>query len=132
MAFGVASDNMDSETRRRPSQLLPKPDITLPNLVDSVPFHTGGAQSQTPNQPAGIPALFVPGVTEVLYNGNPLVQYKICGQVYTMEKPANESRSEMRRCTLGGRKLKYLLDVIQEPARARACGAGPRCKLLVL
>ena len=132
MASTAEADSMDSEPRRKPSQLLPKPDITLPNLADSVPFHAGGAQSQTPNRPAGIPALFVPGVTEVLYNGNPLAQYNICGRVYTMEKPANESRSETRRCTNGGRKLKYMLHVLQEPARARACGAGPRCKLFVL
>lgn len=130
MASATESNNVDSESRRKPSQLLPKPDLTLPNLGDIVPFHAGGAQSQAPNRPPGIPALFVPGVTEVLYNGNPLVQYNICGRVYTMEKPANESRSEMRRVTVGGRKLNYTLHVLQEPARARACGAGPRCRLL--
>ena len=123
------TDKMDSEPRRRSSTILPKPDFRLPNLGDVVPFHLAGAQSHASNQPFSIPALIVPGVTEVLLDGKPVGQYKICGKCYTMEKPANESRSSMQRVTVGGRRLKYTLEVIQEPARARACGAGPRCML---
>ena len=128
MASENESDKMDSEPRRKSSTLLPKPDIILPNLGDIVPFQPVGAQSRAPNQPGVLPALFVPGVTEVLLDGKPVAQYNICGKCYTMEKPANESKSTMHRATVGGRNLKYTLDVIQEPARARACGAGPRCE----
>ena len=118
---------MDSEsTRRPPSTLLPKPDLTLPNLGDIVPFQPAG-QPQAPNQAASLPALYVPGVTELLFDGKPVAQYNICGKCYTMERPANENTNSMTRVTVGGRKLKYTLTVIQEPARARACGAGPRC-----
>lgn len=30
--------------------------------------------------------------------------------------------------TKGGRKLWYVLKVIQQPERARACGSGPKCE----
>ena len=32
------------------------------------------------------------------------------------------------RTTRGGRRLWYHLEVIQQPERARACGAGPKCE----
>ena len=34
------------------------------------------------------------------------------------------------RITRGGRRLWYHLEVIQQPERARACGAGPKCKYI--
>lgn len=35
------------------------------------------------------------------------------------------------RTTKGGRKLRYTLTVIQQPERARACGSGAKCMLVV-
>jgi hypothetical protein len=134
MASAYESDRMsiDSEPRRRSSTLLPKPDLNLPNLGDIIPLQPGGAHPRAATQAASLPALFVPGVTEVLFDGKPIQTYDICGKIYTMEKPNNESVNTMTRLTVGGRKLRYTLSIIQEPARARACGAGPRCKLLAL
>lgn len=37
------------------------------------------------------------------------------------------SRSRNTRTTVGGRVLHYVLTVMQEPDRARACGSGPKC-----
>lgn len=122
------ANNTDSDLpRRRSSTLLPKADVTLPNLGDIVPYQQ--AQHRPSLQGPGLPALFVPGVSELLLDGKPILQYKICGKIYTMEKPLNEVISTMTRATVGGRKLAYRLRIIQQPARARACGAGPRCML---
>lgn len=34
----------------------------------------------------------------------------------------------VHRDTKGGRRLWYVLKVIQQPERARACGSGPKCE----
>lgn len=38
---------------------------------------------------------------------------------------------QITRITSGGRKLNYQLGVIQQPERARACGSGAKCMLIV-
>ena len=40
---------------------------------------------------------------------------------------ANELISTMERHTRDGRTLLYQMEVIQQPERARACGAGAKC-----
>lgn len=45
-----------------------------------------------------------------------------------MENPLNETFAECRRATVTGRKLSYRLQVLQQPERARACGAGRKCE----
>jgi len=40
----------------------------------------------------------------------------------------NEARSISTRITKGGRKLTYVLNVIQQPKQARACGQGAKCE----
>lgn len=62
------------------------------------------------------------------YDGPPLGLYKILKENYIMEKPVNETEVTCVRETVGRRTLRYRLDVIQEPKKARACGNGPRCK----
>jgi len=44
-----------------------------------------------------------------------------------MEQPVNETKSESSRTTISGRRLTYKLQVVQQPEKARACGAGQRC-----
>lgn len=43
----------------------------------------------------------------------------------------NETTGTTSRTTKDGRKMSYQLTVLQQPSRARACGAGAKCKLLV-
>ncbi len=54
--------------------------------------------------------------------------YKIDNMPYTCPVPANEDVSHVQRRTVDGRLLTYRLTVLQQPERARACGAGARCK----
>lgn len=42
---------------------------------------------------------------------------------------ANVTESSATRVTLEGKRLQYNLTVLQQPMRARACGAGAKCKL---
>lgn len=65
---------------------------------------------------------------EVYLDGLPLKEYKIGDKTYTMQRPENEERNSIQRTTIDNRTLQYDLTIIQQPAKARACGAGPRCK----
>lgn len=56
-----------------------------------------------------------------------LKQYEIDGKPFVMAAVAHESKSSYQRVTAEGRRLTYQLEVVQAPARARACGNGPRC-----
>jgi hypothetical protein len=40
----------------------------------------------------------------------------------------NETTGTTSRTTKEGRKVSYQLTVLQQPSRARACGAGAKCK----
>lgn len=42
---------------------------------------------------------------------------------------SNETESTMTRLTHDGRKLTYEMKVLQQPARARACGSGAKCNV---
>jgi hypothetical protein len=115
---------------RKLSSIAPKPQgLSLPALTDIIPFQGPRPVSSRNGSVSGIPApLFIPGVTELTVDDQPLKTYGICGKTYTMQKPQNEIESEFIRKTVDNRTLKYVLNVIQEPARARACGNGPRGK----
>lgn len=120
------ADNGDSDLpRRRSSILLPKFDNILRNLGDISPYQQ--PQHRHSLSAPSLPALFVPGVSEVLLDGKPLHQYEICGKIYTMARAENETEAHMIRPCVSGRNLRYTLRVIQQPNQARACGAGPRC-----
>jgi hypothetical protein len=43
--------------------------------------------------------------------------------------PANETESSVSRISREGKKITYKLSVMQQPERARACGAGAKCKI---
>lgn len=64
---------------------------------------------------------------EVYLDGLALKEYQINGVPYTMQRPENEERNVILRKTIDNRTLQYDLTIIQQPAKARACGAGPRC-----
>ena len=64
---------------------------------------------------------------EVYLDGLPLKEYQICGTSFVMQRPENEERNVILRKTIDSRTLQYDLTIIQQPAKARACGAGPRC-----
>ncbi len=42
----------------------------------------------------------------------------------------NENESSAARVTKDGKQLTYHLKVLQQPIRARACGAGAKCRYL--
>jgi hypothetical protein len=66
--------------------------------------------------------------SDLVCNNHRLWTYYIENVPYAMEKPANEDYNETYRQTFDGRTLKYTLTVLQQPERARACGAGARCE----
>ena len=45
---------------------------------------------------------------------------------------ANETKASSSRITKEGRKITYVMNVIQQPERARACGSGAKCELPLL
>ena len=66
------------------------------------------------------------------FDGNRVRRYYIEDLPYEMEAPVNEDHNVTLRRTFDGRTLKYTLAVLQQPERARACGAGARCESLPL
>jgi hypothetical protein len=79
-----------------------------------------------------LPPLVLDGDREVYVEGLLLKEYKVGGKTYTMQRPENEEHSVLQRKTIDDRTLQYELNIIQQPAKARACGAGPRCESLWL
>lgn len=77
-----------------------------------------------------LPPLALNGHQEVYVEGLLLKEYQIGGKTYTMQRPENEGHTVLQRKTIDDRTLQYELTIIQQPAKARACGAGPRCELL--
>jgi hypothetical protein len=45
--------------------------------------------------------------------------------------PVNETEHSVSRISREGKKITYNLKVIQQPERARACGAGAKCKFIL-
>lgn len=45
-----------------------------------------------------------------------------------MMPPHNETEHSVSRITREGKQITYKLSVMQQPERARACGAGAKCK----
>lgn len=45
-----------------------------------------------------------------------------------MMPPHNETEHSVSRITREGKQLTYKLSVMQQPERARACGAGAKCE----
>jgi hypothetical protein len=86
-------------------------------LASEDPRRRPRARAQPYSQPASY-----------LFDGHPVRTYYIEGLPYDMETPANEDHSTTYRQTFDGRTLKYTLTVLQQPERARACGAGARCE----
>jgi hypothetical protein len=86
-------------------------------LASENPGHRPRARAQPYSQPANY-----------TFDGHPVRTYYIEGLPYDMEAPANEDHSTTYRQTFDGRTLKYTLTVLQQPERARACGAGARCE----
>ena len=68
------------------------------------------------------------GPGEGFHNGARVRRYYIEELPYDMEVPSNEDHNMTARRTVDGRTLKYTLTVLQQPERARACGAGARCE----
>ena len=129
-----AADNADSPDSttlppfRKLSSLLPKPTrgLSLPALTDIISFdERAGAPARNHSLP-NPPEFFIPGVSVPYLDDRPLKQYFIEGKSYIMQKPENENHNEYIRTTVGGRRLKYELQVIQNPKKARACGNGPK------
>lgn len=49
-----------------------------------------------------------------------------------MMPPVNETEHTVSRVTREGKNVTYKLSVMQQPERARACGAGAKCMSLPL
>jgi hypothetical protein len=109
-----------------------------PSLPSISSLNLGQAQFAAANQrppPTLAPRRKLPPIAfdqgqEVYLDGLLLEEYNICGQIYTMQRPENEGSNVIQRKTIDTRTLQYNLTIIQEPAKARACGAGPRCTCL--
>jgi hypothetical protein len=71
------------------------------------------------------------GIRKLTYQGLRILTYNIGGNYYAMTQPRNENEAWCDRQTCGGRLLRYHLHVLQQPKRARACGAGTKCKFIV-
>ncbi|KAI1615794.1 velvet factor-domain-containing protein [Exophiala viscosa] len=97
----------------------------LPGLRETV----GAAYTaQRPLRPLPPPArpLYVPGDSQIYLDELPVRTYKVGGQLYNMAEPRNETRNEVSRLTVDNRRLTYILRVVQQPEKARACGAGAK------
>lgn len=106
--------------------------LSLPSIssLDLAPTPTtpAAAKPKPLLAPKGLlPPLALNQDQEVYIDGLPLKEYKICGRTFTMQAPENEAQSVIHRKTIDNRTLQYQLTIIQQPAKARACGAGPRC-----
>ena len=107
----------------------PQSGQVLPRLLDTLEIPPGATAA--PRDPGpGSRARHKPYAEEsdLVYNNRRLWTYYIENVPYAMEKPANEDYNETCRQTFDGRTLKYTLTVLQQPERARACGAGARCE----
>jgi hypothetical protein len=71
------------------------------------------------------------GLRKLTYQGLRILTYNIGGNFYAMTQPMNETNAWCERRTRGKRLLRYHLHVLQPPKRARACGAGTKCKFIV-
>lgn len=111
-------------TDKRPSL----PSLSSLNLVQTTNLDTRPPPRLAPR--GLLPPLDFDGTQEIYLDGLLLKEYKICDKVYTMQRPENEERSTRQRKTIDDRTLQYDLNIIQQPAKARACGAGPRCQYL--
>lgn len=134
----------DTRESRKLSAIEPRPE-GLPAHIksrDSLPSLKELLSEQFRNAPlsrasslsaatSSLPKLVCPGLSQVSLDGRVLKVYNICGKDFTMQAPIeNETVTVFKRTTLSGRILSYRLKVIQEPEKARACGNGPRCKIL--
>ncbi|OAG42818.1 hypothetical protein AYO21_03101 [Fonsecaea monophora] len=128
--------NMDS-AQNLPEKLSPVDTSTttrdsdqgLPALKDCLghEFDINNLRQILPQKPRPfIPGLFVPGISVLYLDGLPIRTYNICGISYNMQQPPNETRSSVSRFTIDRRCIKYSLEVVQQPEKARACGSGPR------
>ncbi|RMZ92432.1 hypothetical protein DV736_g342, partial [Chaetothyriales sp. CBS 134916] len=130
------TDNDDSFERpalspvRKLSALAPKQTraYSLPALTDIVPLGEASPERVRHGSFPGAapPRFFIPGVTTAFIDGLPVQSYLIVGKPYTMQRPDNEGTNETIRITVDNRRLKYVLNVLQQPQKARACGNGPR------
>jgi hypothetical protein len=103
-----------ASARPKPKALEPRLDHRKPTLLPT---------------PSLLPTgLFIPGACKIKFNGKSAQIYKVNNVQVMMLTSDNETCAEYRRTTVGGRRLRYRLHVMQEPAKARACGSGPRCE----
>jgi hypothetical protein len=122
-----ASTDSDDDTDKANSPPPERP--TLPSLPKAVPIEPRPLCPALPRQ-CPFDQFWIPGQSELEHQTlrTKYQLYKICGLKFMMQKVESETMAEFDRDTLGGRSLRYRLHVIQEPAKARACGSGPRCE----
>ncbi|OAP65721.1 hypothetical protein AYL99_01693 [Fonsecaea erecta] len=104
------------------------PNQDLPALKDCLghDFDINTLRRLLPQPRPFIPGLFVPGLSVLYLDGLPIRTYNICGISYNMQQPSNETKSSVTRYTIDRRRIRYSLEVVQQPEKARACGSGPR------
>jgi hypothetical protein len=85
-----------------------------------------------PASTSSVPEFFIPGVSVIYIDDQPIRTYVVGGIKYNMAQPPNETMSEFSRYTVDGRRLTYRLNVVQQPEKARACGSGPRCRCMFI
>ena len=124
----------DAGSEENPQQDRPPPPKTgqesrprLPGLRDTL-GHEIKVQRPIAPVPKRPPDLYVPGVTTCYWGDLPIKVYIIGDRYFSMQQPPNETRNEHIRYTAGGRTLKYKIEVVQQPEKARACGSGKQCR----
>jgi len=100
---------------------------TLPSLHETVGEAYTARRPLLPQPPPAKP-LYVPGDTRVYLDELPVETYKVGDSLYNMAQPRNETTNEVSRVTVDNRRLTYILRVVQQPEKARACGAGAKCE----
>lgn len=66
----------------------------------------------------------MPGKTDLFLDDLLIKTYRIGDYHYNMQQPPDETRNEFHRTTVDHRYITYTLEVVQQPNKARACGAG--------
>ncbi|KIW92478.1 uncharacterized protein Z519_06325 [Cladophialophora bantiana CBS 173.52] len=98
----------------------------LPGLKDCLGQEISAQRPLLPQPRPAVPEFFVPGVSVLYLDGLPIRTYLIGGIIYNMQQPPNETKSTVSRFTIDRRCIRYSLEVVQQPEKARACGSGPR------
>ncbi len=132
MTLTSDTDSIPQEPPNTTAQASSDSEPNLPGLRETVgsAYNLNRTLRPQPTTPPPVPEFFIPGVSVLYIDDQPIRTYVVGGLRYNMAQPPNETVSEFSRYTVDGRRLTYRLNVVQQPEKARACGSGPRCRCM--